>query len=143
VGNVLLSPNQELESCTVCGEFRWKDEIYLDEDRQPKSSRKKCPVKVLRWFPLIPRLQRLFMSEHIAPHMRWHEKDCTKDGVLRHPADSEAWKSFDLLHPEFSANSRNVRLGLTSDGFNPFGNISTSHNTWSVMLVPYNLPHWM
>jgi len=138
-----LSPNQELESCTVCGESRWKDEIYLDEDRQPTSSRKKCPVKVLRWFPLIPRLQRLFMSEHIAPHMRWHEKDCTKDGVLRHPADSEAWKSFDLLHPEFSANSRNVRLGLTSDGFNPFGNISTSHNTWSVMLVPYNLPHWM
>jgi hypothetical protein len=23
-----------------------------------------------------------------------------------------------------------VRLGLTLDGFNPFGNMSTSHNTW-------------
>jgi hypothetical protein len=63
--------------------------------------------------------------------------------VLRHLADGEAWKSFDLLHPEFSADSRNVRLGLTSDGFNPFGNMSTSQSTWPVMFVPYNLPHWM
>jgi hypothetical protein len=63
-----------------------------------------------------------------------------KDGVLRHPADGEAWKSFDLLHSEFLANNSNVRLGLTSDGFNPFGNMSTSHSTWPVMLVPYSLP---
>lgn len=121
--------NQELESCIVCGESKWKDEIHLDEDGQPISSRKKRPVKVLRWFPLIPRLQRLFMSEHTAPHMRWHVEGRTKDGVLRHPVDGEEWKSFDLLHPEFSADSRNIRLGLTSDGFNPFGNMSTSHST--------------
>jgi hypothetical protein len=83
------------------------------------------------------------MSEHTAPHMRWHVEGRTKDGVLRHPADGEAWKSFDLLHPEFLADSKNVRLGLTSYGFNPFGNMSTSHSTWPIMLVPYNLPHWM
>jgi hypothetical protein len=33
-----------------------------------------------------------------------------------------------------------VRLGLISNGFNPFGNMSNSHNTWPVMLVLYNLP---
>jgi hypothetical protein len=135
--------NQELDSCIVYGESKWKDEIHLDEDGQPISSRKKRPVKVLLWFPLIPRLQRLFTSEHTAPYMRWHVEGRTKDGVLRHPANGEAWKSFDLLHPEFSVDSRNVRLGLTSDGFNPFRNMSTSHNTWPVMLVPYNLPLWM
>jgi hypothetical protein len=75
--------------------------------------------------------------------MRWHAEGRTKDGVLRHPADGEAWKSFDNLHPDFSSESRNVRLGLMSDGFNPFGNMSTSHSTWLVMLVPYNLPPWM
>jgi len=79
------------------------------------------------------------MSEHIVPHMRWHVEGLTKDSVLRHPADGDAWKSFDLLHPEFSADNRNVKLGLTSDRFNLFGNMSTSHSTWSVMLVPYNL----
>jgi hypothetical protein len=25
----------------------------------------------------------------------------------------------------------------------PFGNMSFSHSTWPVMLVPYNLPPWM
>jgi hypothetical protein len=48
-----------------------------------------------------------------------------------------------MLHLVFMANSRNVQLGLIAHGFNPFGNISTSHNTWPVMLVPYNLPPWM
>ncbi|XP_059291096.1 uncharacterized protein LOC132044618 [Lycium ferocissimum] len=35
--------------------------------------------------------------------------------VLRHPADGEAWKDFDSLHPNFSKDPRNVRLGLSSD----------------------------
>jgi hypothetical protein len=83
------------------------------------------------------------MSEHTAPYIRWHAEGRTKDGVLRHPVDCEAWKSFDLLHPEFSADSRNVRLGLTLDGFNTFGNMSTFHSTLPVMLVSYNLPMWM
>jgi hypothetical protein len=80
------------------------------------------------------------MKEHTIPHMRWHVEGHTKDGVLRHLADGQAWQSFDILHPKFSADSRNVRLGLTSDDFDPFGNMSTSHSTWPVMLVPYNLP---
>jgi len=63
--------------------------------------------------------------------------------VLRHSADDEACKSFELLHPEFSPNSRNVRLSLISNRFNSLENMSTSHSTWPVMLVPYNLPHWM
>jgi hypothetical protein len=83
------------------------------------------------------------MSEHTAPYMRWHIEGRTKDGGLRQPTNGEAWKSFDLLHPEFSADSRNMRLALTLDGFNPFRNMSTFHSTWPVMLVPYNLPPWM
>ena len=34
-------------------------------------------------------------------------------------------------------------LGLASDGFNPFGNMSISYNMWPVVLIPYNLPPWM
>jgi hypothetical protein len=36
-----------------------------------------------------------------------------------------------------------VRLGLASDGFNPFGNMSTTYSIWPVVLMPYNLPPWM
>lgn len=59
---------------------------------------KKIPWKVLRYFPLTPRLQRLFMSSKTATDMRWHSENRVKDGELRHPADSEAWKHFDQIH---------------------------------------------
>ena len=81
-------------------------------------STKKRPMKVLRYFPLIPKLQRFFILEHTANDMRWHDEGRNKDGILRHPADGEAWKSFDARYPDFSSDSRNVRLALSSDGFN-------------------------
>ncbi|XP_071688802.1 uncharacterized protein [Rutidosis leptorrhynchoides] len=86
---------------------------------------------------------RLFMSPKMAGSMRWHEESRTKDGRLRHPADSPAWKTFDYENSEFAKEPRNVRLGLASDGFNHFGNMSVSHSTWPVVLMPYNLPPWL
>jgi hypothetical protein len=83
------------------------------------------------------------MSQHTAPYIRWHADSRPKDNVLRHLADGEAWKLFDNLHLEFSVDSKNVRLGLALDGFNPFGNLSISHSTWPVMLIPHNLSAWM
>lgn len=59
---------------------------------------------------------------------------------MRHPRDSQAWKTFDSLHPEFAADPRNVRLGLATDGFNPFGAMSISYSIWPVILIPYNRP---
>ena len=75
--------------------------------------------------------------------MKWHAIGRTNDRVMRHPADSEAWKEFDDKHVEFVFDPRNVRLGLAANGFNPYGNMSTMHSTWLVVLVPYNLPPWM
>ncbi|XP_060969476.1 uncharacterized protein LOC133036762 [Cannabis sativa] len=51
--------------------------------------------------------------------------------------------TFDLKHKDFAADPRNVRLGLASDGMNPFKTLSVSHSTWPVILIPYNLPPWM
>ncbi|XP_071740608.1 uncharacterized protein [Rutidosis leptorrhynchoides] len=62
---------------------------------------------------------------------------------MRHPADSPAWKTIDHTYPDFARELRNVRLGLASDGFNPFGNMNVSHSIWPVVLMPYNLPPWM
>jgi hypothetical protein len=83
------------------------------------------------------------MSHHTLPYMKWHTQGHTKYGVLRHPADGEAWKAFDSRYLDFTSDPQNVRLGLASDDFNPFGNMSSSHSTWPVMLVLYNLSHWM
>ncbi|KAA0062726.1 uncharacterized protein E5676_scaffold523G00030 [Cucumis melo var. makuwa] len=63
--------------------------------------------------------------------MRWHkDKRCETEGILRHPTDAEGWKHFDEQYPCFGSDAQNVRLALSSDGFNPFGNMSTSYNMW-------------
>ncbi|XP_009770707.1 uncharacterized protein LOC142161614 isoform X1 [Nicotiana tabacum] len=83
------------------------------------------------------------MCPETAAAMRWHATERPNDGNIRHPADGDAWKDFDSLHPEFSSDPRNVRLGLSSDGFNPFRTMSISHSMWPVMLMNYNLSPWI
>ncbi|GKA91621.1 ribose 5-phosphate isomerase A [Tanacetum coccineum] len=75
--------------------------------------------------------------------MRWHDTGRTKDGKLRHPVDGLAWSAFNDQYSQSASDPRSVRLGLASDGFNPFGTMSTSHSTWTVLLIPYNLPPWI
>jgi len=75
--------------------------------------------------------------------MRWHHEHIQEDGVMRHPSDSEAWKHFNETHPFFVAEPRNVRLGLCTDGFQPFGQSGRKYSSWPVIVTPYNLPPWM
>ncbi|OMO52139.1 Zinc finger, CCHC-type [Corchorus capsularis] len=137
--------NAKQESCHVCGNSRWEgsntNKTFNEDDGEVEV--KKKPAKVLRYFPLIPRLQRLFMSSKTAGDMTWHEDGRTKDGAIRHPADSLAWKAFDSRFPDFASDPRNVRLGLAADGFNPFKLMSTTYSTWPVVLMNYNLPPWI
>ena len=42
------------------------------------------------------------------------------DNELSQPADGEAWKVFDIIHVGFAADPRNIKLGIATDGFNPF-----------------------
>jgi len=66
-----------------------------------------------------------------------------RNEILRHPADAKAWKEFHKQYPNFASDPRNVRLGLASNGFNPFCVMSTTYSTWPVLLIPYNLPLWL
>ena len=72
--------------------------------------------------------------------MQWHEKKRVDDDTLRHPADEDAWKEFDKDNNWFAQDPRNVRLGLATDGFNPFGIMSSTYSMWPVVVIPYNLP---
>ncbi|KAM6542647.1 hypothetical protein CsatB_007094 [Cannabis sativa] len=124
------------DSCPVCGTSRWITSENLGA--------KKVPHKVMRYFPLIPRLKRLYTSRHTAKYMVWHHSGKSKDeGVMRHPVDGAAWKDFDAKHPDFASEPRNVRLGLAADGFNPFGNMSQAYSMWPVVLANYNLSPWL
>ncbi|GJT52737.1 hypothetical protein Tco_0978894 [Tanacetum coccineum] len=105
---------------------------------------KKVPKKVLRYFPIIPRLQRLYKSCHTAKDMIWHATGkCTEPDKMQHPVDGGTWKKFDTKYLDFEKEPRNVRLGLVADGFNPFGNLSQAYSIWPVILTTYNLPPWL
>ncbi|XP_062094679.1 uncharacterized protein LOC133800665 [Humulus lupulus] len=121
--------NANAVSCPVC-----KSSRYV---------RNQIPHKRLRWFPIKARLKRMFSSKHTSKDMRWH-KEVRKNeaGILRHPADGDAWKHFDNVYPDFAADSRSVRMGLASDGFNPFSNMTSTYSLWPVILIPYNMPPW-
>jgi len=84
--------------CKKCKTSRWKAKRKCTIGAT-SNKRKKIPAKVLRYFPLKPRLQRMFMSFKIAEHMRWHSSGSTNEVILRHPRDSKAWKTFDFKHP--------------------------------------------
>ncbi|XP_021734985.1 uncharacterized protein LOC110701677 [Chenopodium quinoa] len=129
------------KSFHVCKASRWKlNEKQKEEGALPDEG---VPAKFLRYFPLKPRLQKLFMCSKTAELMTWHETDRKKDDKLRHPADGQAWKDFDAAHPQFASDFRNVRLGLTTDGFNPLRTMSVSYSIWLVVLSIYNLPPWL
>ncbi|GJZ50266.1 hypothetical protein Tco_0604456 [Tanacetum coccineum] len=114
---------------------RWKDS---------NTPGKKVPKKVSCYFPIIPRLQRLYKSSHTAKEMTWHAtRKCTEPGKMQHPVDGRAWKNFDTKYHNFAKEPRNVRLGLAADGFNPFGNLSQAYSMWPMILTTYNLPPWL
>jgi len=52
--------------------------------------KKKVSKRVLGHVSLILRLQRLYAVEITAKDMRWHVEERRDDGILRHPADSNA-----------------------------------------------------
>jgi len=125
---VLFRKNLEKNDvCPVCGASRWKD----------NGGRKKIPEKVLRHFPLIPRLKRIFSSKRTSEEVQWHKlKRKAVENELSHPADGEAWKDYDRKYGWFAKDARNIRLGLATDGFNPFGKMSSSYSMWPVFVIP-------
>ena len=47
---------------------------------------------------------------------------------MRHPIESENWKNFDKKYDWFAKDPCNIHLGLASDGFDPFGNLSNAYS---------------
>ncbi|XP_075094131.1 uncharacterized protein LOC142161730 [Nicotiana tabacum] len=127
--------DEDLTSCKFCG--------YEFKCRVGSRKRKLVPYKKMYYFPLIPRLRRLYASHTTVGDMRWHHEHIQEEGVMRHPSDSEAWKHFNENHSFFAAEPRNVRLGLCTNGFQPFGQLGRKYSSWPVIVTPYNLPPWM
>ena len=115
-------PYEHLTECPNCGSNRYRDDLQGATYR----------VKVLRHFPIIPRIQNMFRCKAIAELMTWHHKNRSSDDVLRVPADFPAWKHIEETYSAFKDEPRNLQLDLAMDGVNPFGLQSASWSTWPV-----------
>jgi len=131
---------ETLTKCPRCGVSRFK---VKDDDMDEDNMKKGPPAKVLWYLPIIPRFKRLFANVNDAKNLVWHANGRKSDGLLRHAADSPQWKKIDTLYPQFGSDPRNLRLGLATDGMNPYGNLSSKHSSWPVLLIIYNLPYWL
>ena len=124
-------PYEKDVRCPKYNKARYKDE-------------EKNIYKVLRHFPLIPRLKHMFQTPVIFELMVWHSKNRSIDNMVRHPCDSKAWQHVhDKVDLTFGEDERNVHMGLAADGANPFKLQRSTWSTWPMMLFNYSIPPWV
>ncbi|KAM7503295.1 hypothetical protein LguiB_002199 [Lonicera macranthoides] len=124
VNNCVLywKENEDKAECPQCGEGRYA----ISKKKGGRTCKE--PLKVLRHFPLIPRLVRLYSIEWIAREMTWHDRATSSWDYQRHPSDSSQWRIVKEKWPDFAKEGRNVWLAIATDGFNPRGIQSASYS---------------
>jgi hypothetical protein len=113
--------------CMHCGRSRYVKVVNEDG----ASITTKVVVKQLCYMHITPRLKRLYLSEETTKRMRWHKEgkcDNEDPDVISHPTDTEAWEALDRFDLEFVRDPRSVRLGLSTDGFHPHSEASSSYS---------------
>jgi hypothetical protein len=137
----------DLDKCPMCGCDRYKrkkdggDDNNADDGNPPEEIRRKKKVnsrghEMVAWYVcIIPLLKRWFPRRKEAQLLCWHKVGRKKENdKLRHPTDAAQWGNINSHFMWFADDSRNV-----TNGMNPFGNQSSTHNTWPVVLSMYNL----
>jgi hypothetical protein len=133
---LLLKEHANEKKCLECGQSRFIEVVTQDGEKVTTE----VAQKQLRYFPITPRLKRLYISKKIVRHMRCHKEGIREnDGVIEDPSDGEAWKVLDRFDADFVSDARNVRLGLATDGFDPFSTNSAPYSCCPVFAVSYNL----
>jgi hypothetical protein len=68
------------------------------------------------YFPLTNRIQAIYRTPTLAKHMTHHYEFRSKDGTMRIPSDSWAWRSIIRKYQGLDTKYGNVFLGLATDG---------------------------
>ena len=147
INNCMLFWKEHAESteCIKCGAKRYKLSSRFDSgkkilDARGKVRYRRVARKVMRHFPLIPRLKRLYTVKWIAEKMTWHSQAKSCMEFLRHLCDSSNWANANILWKQFAKEARNVRLAIATDGFNPNNMFGCSYSCWPVIIQPLKLP---
>ena len=83
------SEYKDEETCLACNESRWNVVGNTNGKKRP------LPIKILRYFPPIPRFQWMYDTKQIAKDFTWHAHKWEVNGYLHHSADSPSRKLVD------------------------------------------------
>ncbi|XP_074350599.1 uncharacterized protein LOC141689954 isoform X2 [Apium graveolens] len=107
----------------------------------------RCVNKLLQNLKVI-RLHLLthgFLSTYKIWYCHGEQVDDVEDEVTLNSQYEDIKDDHDVLDvglEDVINNSRSVRMGLASDGFNPFSNLTSTYSLCPVILIPYNMPPW-
>ena len=151
---VYIEEYENHESCHICGASRYKKKNARAGEDDGEEVMKGRPAKIVWYLSAGGRFERWMQNLKDARYLVHHDPAqaaidpdghyrVEQPGVLRHPADGTQWRNFDTAFPDFGEEPRNLRLGLSTDGINPFGNMNNKYSTWPVIMFVYNLPPWL
>jgi hypothetical protein len=150
----------DLDMCPRCGYDRYKrkkdggDDNNADDENEPgeirgkkKKANKGALVRVAWYFCIIPRLRRWFATRKEAQLLHWHDEgrkelNYKKYSKFRHPTGAAHWGNIHT-HFRWFDDTRSIQFAMSTDGVNPFGNQSSTHSTWPIASLLYNLPPWL
>jgi hypothetical protein len=83
----------------------------------------------------------MYRSPAIARLLRWASQNKTGMEEMKSVADSPAWEHINKeVDTKFNQENRHLRMGLSLDGLNSFSMQRSTHSTWPVLVLIYNLP---
>jgi hypothetical protein len=91
--------------------------------------------KQLHYFPITPRLKRLFISKRTVRRMRWHKEGiCENDGVMGHHSrcSTGLMQILPVMQEIFASGWQQMALSHSVQ--------TPHHSCWPVFAMPYNLP---
>ena len=115
----------DLSACPICGSSRYT-----------KSS---IPAKRFSYFPVGPRLERLFGTANLSQIIQAHGLDLNNDFVYDIQSSS-AWKLAYSSDGQFENDSRGISFALNTDGVNPYSHNKVSYSMWPIVMTVLNLP---
>jgi hypothetical protein len=131
-----LGPYAELTACPFCKENRYQ------RDGKPR--------KRFTYIPIIPRLIAFARNKEYSTKMQYRHQYCSteaRDSISADIFDGTQYKKLcethitvdtkTLPHKYFS-DSRDIALGLSTDGFAPFN--KRKKTAWPLLVFNYNLP---
>ncbi|KAK1619284.1 hypothetical protein QYE76_024801 [Lolium multiflorum] len=113
---------EEHANTNYCIHCKCSRNFEVDTNGDGQKRQTTVAKNILRYLPVLPRIQRLFMTEDTAQQMRWAVEGIRPDsGKMIHPSDGTAWKNFVKKYPLKAGDPRSVAIAISTDGFNPYG----------------------